>query len=69
MALFIRDAEVDALAEEVRKLTKVKPRPRRFVAPCRHSCRKHVAHCLSGIALRVRRHSPTLWGKATDPSI
>ena len=65
MALFIRDAEVDALAEEVRKLTKAKTKTE---AVRRRNLHKPGARCRSRTVWRAPRRSPTQWGRAMRAS-
>lgn len=64
MALFIRDAEVDALAEEVRKLTRVKTK----TEAVRQALRAQLAEARRTLPLRDRLARSKALADAMGPS-
>lgn len=64
MALFIRDAEVDALAEEVRKLTRVKTK----TEAVRRALRAQLAEARRLLPLRERLARSKALADAMGPS-
>jgi hypothetical protein len=65
MALLIRDAEADAPAEEVRKLTKAKTK----TEAVRRALKAQLAQARRfRIVWRAPRLLPTRWGRATRAS-
>ena len=65
MALFIRDAEVDALAEEVRQLTHVKTKTEAVETALKEMARRHKMKELFSMDLGL---TPEEWKTAFDPA-
>ena len=64
MALFIRDAEVDALAEEVRKLTKAKSK----TEAVRQALRQQIAQARQALPVKERLARSKALADAMGPS-